>query len=178
MSSITLELDGRSLAVAVSVAPTERWRDEVRKRDVVTVLFIRPRRLRSSSIRSLIRAGRVFGGVATAVSVDGLSLARRYQFVGGQGVESPIPQTHSVLLDVSVLVDLERAAAKRGDPNLWPAAQQLALQLVSMDVFPGPGLLELLYDRGANSLNWDRIQSVLAAVNAWFDGGALSVRVR
>ena len=171
VSSITLELDGRSLAVAVSMAPTERWRDEVRKRDVVTVLFIRPRRLRSSSIRSLIRAGRVFAGVATAVSVDGVSLARRYQFVGGQSVESPIPQAHSVLLDVSVLVDLERAAAKRGDPNLWPAAQQLALQLVSMDVFPGPGLLELLYDRGANSLNWDRIQSVLAAVNAWFDGG-------
>ena len=172
VAAISIDLGAGSLGVAVSVAPTEEWRDAQRSRDEVTVLLVRPRRLRrTSTVASLARSGRVFSGTAKSVSVDRAQLASRYQFLSRAAITLPVPQAQTALLDTSVLVDLERAAAGRGDPRLWTATQQLVLQLIPMDAFPGPGILEVLCTRSSETLNTDRAHSIAAAVNAWFDGG-------
>lgn len=172
VAAISIDLGAGSLGLAVSVAPTEEWRDALRSRDSVTVLLVRPRRLRrTSTVASLARSGRVFSGTAKLVSVDRAQIADRYQFLSREAIALPIPQVQTALLDTSVLVDLERAAAGRGDPRLWAATQQLVLQLIPMDAFPGPGILEVLCTRNSETLNTDRAHSLAAAVNAWFDGG-------
>jgi len=171
VATITLDLGAGSLDAEILVAPTEQWREALRDRQMVGVLFVRPRRGKDSSVASLTRSGRVFGGTASVLLVDSAAVGARYQFVGGQGAAPPLPHMQSVLLDASVLVDLERAAAATGNPTLWAPAHQLALQLVPMDVFPGPGLLEVLCTREEGAQGWDRAHSLIAAVNAWFDGG-------
>ncbi|HAM22192.1 MAG TPA: hypothetical protein DCQ04_07950 [Actinobacteria bacterium] len=172
VAAISVALGAGALDHAVSIAPTDEWRSAVSQRDAVGVLLVRPRRRRrTSSVASLLRSGRAFAGVATSVSLDGSLIAGRYQFVGHQATAVPVPKVHTVLLDTSVLVDLEHAAAGRGSPKGWLAIQHLALQLAPMDVFPGPGILEVLCERGSDSLNTNRAHSIAAAMNAWFDGG-------
>lgn len=169
--TITIELNRRSLAAASVVQPSPRWRAAVESQGTVEVLLVRPRRYRRFNLKALTKAKRVFVGVSAVVTVSETSWSTRYRFLGGRGSVDPISHAHSVMLDASVLVDLERAAAGTGNSELWTSVQQLALQLAHMDVLPGPGLLELLNERGAEQLRWDRGRNIIAAVNAWFDGG-------
>jgi hypothetical protein len=162
-----------SLAVDEVAVPSAEWLAATQQQALVQVLFVVPPAAANGAVdlRRLLGSGRAFGGLAQAVAIDTGCWHERYFFVSGRGTEPPLPQAHSVILDSSVLVDLERVASGETSEEVSARAQNLVLQLAHMDSIPGSAIAELTVDRENDCINLQRARSLAAATSAWFDGG-------
>lgn len=172
-NGVMLEIDGRSPQVVEVAVPTRQWLDIANTAGSVHVVFLAPSRFRRDHLGGALARGRAFGGQVPMVSHDVEQWAERYTFLGRTTTEQPRLQRCTVVLDSCVLLDLERALAPRADPAKVAQTQCLVLQLIHMDVLPGGAIAELVDDRLGGSYNSDRARRLAAAVNAWFDGGAV-----
>ena len=178
-NGVTLEAEvtdlGRhpSLAFDEVAVPSAEWLAATERQDLVQVVFVVPPAATNGEVdlRRLLGNGRAFGGLAQAVAIDTGCWHKRYFFVSGRGTEPPRPQAHSVILDSSVLVDLERVASGATSEEVSARAQNLVLQLAHMDSIPGSAIAELIVDHENDRINLQRARSLAAAMNAWFDGG-------
>lgn len=172
LNGVTLEVDGRWPQVIEIAVPTQEWLDLASAAGSVHVVLLAPRGFRRDFIRSGLRRMRAFGGQVPMVSHETAVWGERYTFLGRTSSDQPRPQSCTVVLDSCVVVDLERALAVGADQRRVAQTQSLVLQLIHMDVVPGQAIAELVADRTRGTYDRDRAHGLVAAVNAWFDGGA------
>lgn len=176
LNGVTLEVHGSSIQVEQVAMPSCDWLAAVSHVEAVHVLLVVPTEPGDPDLRKLLGAGRGFGGLVEVMSIDGSAWSTRYTFLGDRGAGLPIPQAHTVILDSSVLIDLERVASGKSNESTTHAAQGLALELVRMDAVPGGAIAELMVDVDLRPGDPQRGRSLIATMNAWFDGGISRTR--
>ena len=128
-------------------------------------------------LRKMLGNGRVYGGLATALVLANDLWKDRYTFLARSGPTCPVPTAYSVVLDSSVLIDLEQVVRGLRNDSYSRMVQELVLQLASLDVLPGLAMAELTSGPDNETrANTNRARLLHAAVNAWFDGGAARAR--
>jgi hypothetical protein len=175
-TGVTLEVEGNSLKVEQLSAPSDAWLSAVRGLGYVHVLFCVPTRPDDLDVRKLLGNGRAFGGLAEVVVIDTHRWEERFTFLGAQGSTRPVPVANTVVLDSSVLIDLEQVARGSRNESYSGMVQQLVLQLKALDVLPGSAMAELTAGRDDATRSTGRVQSLHATMNAWFDGGSARAR--
>lgn len=94
----------------------------------------------------------------------------RYKYLATFGPsELPLPGSAVVNLDSNVLLDLEKAARSGVSPPLYADLRGLVSNIRYQDCRPGVAVAELCWPSVGVAYRKDRLQSLMAAMDAWFD---------
>lgn len=94
----------------------------------------------------------------------------RYKFLGADGERPfPLPLTAAVSLDSNVVLDLEKAARGKVSEPLHQELASLIQNIRHQDCRPAFAFSELCWDSRTGGFRHDRLVSLAAAIDAWFD---------